>query len=69
MSRSEGGIFFRKIVKQWQSDLSQIQECTKPVIAATHGRCIGGGVDLVTGTTQCRGVWEHVVGRLLDAML
>jgi len=48
LSRSEGGIFFRKIVKQWQSDLSQIQECTKPVIAATHGRCIGGGVDLVT---------------------
>jgi enoyl-CoA hydratase/carnithine racemase len=60
LSRSEGGIFFRKIVKQWQSDLSQIQECTKPVIAATHGRCIGGGVDLVTGTTltaaACRSV-------------
>jgi enoyl-CoA hydratase/carnithine racemase len=37
-------------VRQWQSDLSQIQECNKPVIAATHGRCIGGGVDLVTGT-------------------
>lgn len=24
------------------------QQCNKPVIAAVHGGCIGGGVDLIT---------------------
>jgi len=35
-----------RTVKKWQKDFSQIQRCAKPVIAAIHSKCIGGGVDL-----------------------
>jgi len=37
-----------KHIKWIQDNLSNIQSCKKPVIAAIHGECIGGGVDLVT---------------------
>ena len=30
-----------------QADISSIETCRKPVIAAIHGHCIGGGVDLI----------------------
>ena len=30
-----------------QADLTSIETCCKPVIAAIHGHCIGGGVDLI----------------------
>jgi len=35
-------------VKSLQGNLDQIHTCKKPVIAAIHGACIGGGVDLIT---------------------
>jgi len=35
-------------IKRLQASLSSIAECRKPVIAAVHGACIGGGVDLIT---------------------
>jgi enoyl-CoA hydratase len=35
-------------VLKLQACFSAIQECRKPVIAAVHGKCIGGGVDLTT---------------------
>ncbi len=35
-------------IKRLQASLSSIADCTKPVIAAIHGACIGGGVDLIT---------------------
>jgi enoyl-CoA hydratase len=35
-------------VKRLQSAISSVADCPKPVLAAIHGYCIGGGVDLVS---------------------
>lgn len=35
-------------VQRLQGSISSVADCPKPVIAAIHGPCIGGGVDLVT---------------------
>ena len=34
-------------VLQWQDAFTSIERCTKPVIAAIDGVCIGAGVDLI----------------------
>ncbi|KAH7331503.1 hypothetical protein KP509_20G036900 [Ceratopteris richardii] len=34
-------------VKRLQAAFTALEECRKPVIAAIHGACIGGGVDLI----------------------
>ena len=39
-----------KMIKKWQSSISSLQNCRVPVITAVHGKCIGGGVDLVTSS-------------------
>ncbi|XP_075892091.1 delta(3,5)-Delta(2,4)-dienoyl-CoA isomerase, mitochondrial [Nelusetta ayraudi] len=39
---------FRKKVALYQETFSVIERCPKPVVAAIHGACIGGGVDLIT---------------------
>lgn len=36
-----------KFVKELQAPINAIEMCSKPVIAAIHGGCIGGGVDIV----------------------
>lgn len=36
------------LILRLQSAVSSIARCRKPVIAATHGVCIGGGVDVLT---------------------
>ncbi len=38
----------RKFILHLQDGISALERCRKPVIAAVHGWCIGGGVDLVT---------------------
>jgi enoyl-CoA hydratase len=38
---------FRRNVLRMQGNLSAIEKCRKPVLAAIHNTCIGGGVDLV----------------------
>ncbi len=35
-------------VKRLQAAISSVAACPKPVIAAVHGHCIGGGIDLIT---------------------
>jgi enoyl-CoA hydratase/carnithine racemase len=38
----------RRWIKRLQDNISSIEHCRKPVIAAIHGHCIGGGVDLTS---------------------
>lgn len=37
----------RRTVMEYQNSFTAIEKCPKPVIAAVHGGCVGGGVDLV----------------------
>ncbi|XVF36404.1 hypothetical protein REPUB_Repub19eG0055700 [Reevesia pubescens] len=38
----------RRQIKFMQDAITAIERCRKPVIAAIHGGCIGGGIDIVT---------------------
>lgn len=38
----------RRTILDFQDVITSVERCRKPVIAAIHGACIGGGVDLVT---------------------
>ena len=38
--------YFRRTVLRLQDNLSAIEKCRKPVLAAIHSSCIGGGVDM-----------------------
>ena len=40
--------FLRNKILKLQAAFSQIERCSKPVIAAIHGGCIGAGVDLIS---------------------
>jgi enoyl-CoA hydratase len=35
-------------IERLQRSISAVADCPKPVVAAVHGYCLGGGVDLVT---------------------
>jgi enoyl-CoA hydratase len=35
-------------IERLQRSISAVADCAKPVIAAIHGYCLGGGVDLIT---------------------
>lgn len=35
-----------KIIRVFQDSLTWIERCKKPVVAAIHGHCIGGGLDI-----------------------
>ena len=37
----------RKLILDLQDTLTSMERCRKPVLAAIHGACVGGGVDLV----------------------
>jgi enoyl-CoA hydratase len=39
----------RKKVLKLQAPINAIENCSKPVLVAIHGGCIGGGIDLVCG--------------------
>ena len=38
---------FRPFIREMQHSFSALEECSVPVVAAVHGACIGGGVDLI----------------------
>uniref|UniRef100_A0A8C8RVU7 Delta(3,5)-Delta(2,4)-dienoyl-CoA isomerase, mitochondrial n=1 Tax=Pelusios castaneus TaxID=367368 RepID=A0A8C8RVU7_9SAUR len=38
----------RKMIREYQESFSVLEKCPKPIIAAVHGGCIGGGVDLIS---------------------
>ena len=38
----------RRLILDMQDTLTSLERCRKPVLAAIHGACMGGGVDLVT---------------------
>ncbi|CAA7041608.1 unnamed protein product [Microthlaspi erraticum] len=46
--RARSSEHLRRKIKSMQAAITAIEQCRKPVIAAIHGACIGGGVDLVT---------------------
>jgi len=37
----------RRVILDLQDTLTSLERCRKPVLAAVHGACIGGGIDLV----------------------
>jgi enoyl-CoA hydratase/carnithine racemase len=38
----------RRVILDMQDTVSAIEHCRKPVLAAIHGACIGGGIDIAT---------------------
>jgi len=38
----------RKFVKEIQQNITSIEDCRKPVIAAVHGACVGGGLNIIS---------------------
>jgi enoyl-CoA hydratase len=41
-------IHIRKFIRKIQDSITAIEKCRKPVMAAVHGGCIGGGLNIVT---------------------
>jgi enoyl-CoA hydratase/carnithine racemase len=37
----------RRVILDLQDTLTSLERCRKPVLAAIHGACIGGGIDLI----------------------
>lgn len=44
---SRKALFYRRVILDMQSCVSSINTCAKPVIAAVHNGCIGGGMDII----------------------
>lgn len=40
--------YLRDLISRYQKTFTVIEKCPKPVIAAIHGGCIGGGVDFIS---------------------
>ena len=38
----------RRMILDMQDTLTSLERCRKPVLAAIHGACVGGGIDLTT---------------------
>jgi enoyl-CoA hydratase len=38
----------RRIILDLQDTLTSLERCRKPVLAAIHGACVGGGIDLIS---------------------
>jgi delta(3,5)-delta(2,4)-dienoyl-CoA isomerase len=40
--------FIGKMVPAFQESFTVLEKCTKPVFAAIHGACVGGGIDMIS---------------------
>lgn len=45
---SRKAFMFRNTIKDYQETFTVIEKCSKPVIAAIHSACVGGGVDMTS---------------------
>lgn len=45
---SRKALIFRQFVTQHQEPIISVYTCCKPIIAAVHGGCVGGGIDLTS---------------------
>ncbi|KAL8160060.1 hypothetical protein V2J09_001597 [Rumex salicifolius] len=48
VERGRAGEQFRRDIKHMQAAITAIEQCRKPVIAAVHGACIGGAIDIIS---------------------
>ncbi|MEM8942210.1 MAG: crotonase/enoyl-CoA hydratase family protein [Pseudomonadota bacterium] len=54
---------FRRNVLKLQDNLSAIEKCRKPVLAAIHNTCVGGAIDMVTCADMryaCEDAWFSI---------
>ncbi|MBN2741647.1 MAG: crotonase/enoyl-CoA hydratase family protein [Rhodobacteraceae bacterium] len=68
-----GAYALRDLVRKFQASLSSLEEMRVPVIAAVHGVCLGGGIDLITAcdiriasTETAFGIEEIHIGMTAD---
>lgn len=45
---ARNALILREQIKQLQASFDAVDQCSKPVIAAVHGYCIGGAIDLIS---------------------
>ncbi len=46
--QAKKNLHLRAFIKKLQGSISSIEQCGKPVLAAIHNGCIGGGVDIIS---------------------
>jgi len=44
---AKAAFFFKERVRVLFDSCTVLEECRKPVIAAVHGQCVGGGLDII----------------------
>lgn len=48
LNQSERQDYIYNYIKEMQESFASVEKCKKPVIAAIHGACIGGAIDLIS---------------------
>lgn len=48
MEVSRKGFHLKNVIADFQETFTCIEKCPKPVIAAVHNACVGGGIDMIT---------------------
>ena len=61
MNHPQHGASFYQNVLRLQDSFTALEQCRIPVIAAVHGGCIGGGVDLITACDMRYGTTDSFI--------
>lgn len=68
-----GAFALRRLILELQASLSSLETCRVPVIVATHGVCLGGGIDLISAADiriasrdSVFGIEEILIGMAAD---